>query len=322
MKKYVLVLLLFLTQLSQAAVNVTIGAGITDENVKSKMERTMSSFLSEVNAAQESNRAINFTGMGISQDVQASISMLWENCPFNCTDSEIVENCIQTGTGYQIRNIPLMMCPTDENFNEEDYQEAVFTFNKKGNMVSFYIAIAKNQYLKILKSNEDVTDLRRRQLILDFVERFRTAYNQKDIQFLNQIFSDDALIITGKVVKQQTRDGIKLPDKVEFYKRSKQEYISNLRAQFAKVRYIKVTFDDVKVSASPEPGVYGVTVKQGYTTGSSKGSYHDDGIVFMVWNFKNEDNPEIFVRTWQPLEVDGKTIAGGGEVFRLSDFDY
>ena len=49
---------------------------------------------------------------------------------------------------------------------------------------------------------------------------------------------------------------------------------------------------------------------------------NDDGIVFMVWNFKNEDNPEIFVRTWQPLEVDGKTIAGGGEVFRLSDFDF
>lgn len=129
MKKYVLVLLLFWVQLSQAAVNVSIGAGITDENVKSKMEHTMSSFLSEVNAAQECNRAINFTGMGISQDVQGSISMLWENCPFNCTDEEIVENCIQTGTGYQIRNIPLMMCPTDDNFDEDDYQEAVFTFN-------------------------------------------------------------------------------------------------------------------------------------------------------------------------------------------------
>ena len=240
----------------------------------------------------------------------------------DCTDEEIVENCIQTGTGYQIRNIPLMMCPTDDNFDEDDYQEAVFTFNKRGNLVSFYIAIAKNQYLKILKSNQDVTDLRRRQLILDFVERFRTAYNQRDIQFLNQIFSDDALIITGKVVKQQTRDGIKLPDKVEFFKRSKHEYIANLKAQFNKVKYIRVTFDDVKVSASPEPGIYGVTVKQGYTTGSAKGSYHDDGIVFMVWNFKNEDNPEIFVRTWQPLEVDGKTIAGGGEVFRLSDFDF
>lgn len=322
MKKYVLVLLLFWVQLSQAAVNVSIGAGITDENVKNKMEHTMSSFLSEVNAAQECNRAINFTGMGISQDVQGSISMLWENCPFNCTDEEIVENCIQTGTGYQIRNIPLMMCPTDDNFDEEDYQEAVFTFNKKGNLVSFYIAIAKNQYLKILKSNQDVTDLRRRQLILDFVERFRTAYNQRDIQFLDQIFSDDALIITGKVVKQQTRDGIKLPDKVEFFKRSKHEYIANLKAQFNKVKYIRVTFDDVKVSASSESGIYGVTVKQGYTTGSAKGSYHDDGIVFMVWNFKNEDNPEIFVRTWQPLEVDGKTIAGGGEVFRLTDFDF
>lgn len=322
MKKYVLVLFVLLTQLSQAAVNVTIEFGITDENLKSKMERTMSSFLSEVNNAQEAKRAINFTGLGISQDVQGSISMLWENCPFSCMDEEIVENCIQTGTGYQIRNIPLMMCPTDGDYNEGDYQEAVFTFNKNGNLVSFYIAIAKNQYLKILKSNDDITDLRRRQLILDFVERFRTAYNQKDITFLNQIFSDDALIITGKVVKQRTRDGVKLPDKVEFYKRSKQEYIANLKSQFSKVKYIKVTFDDVKVSSSPEPGIYGVTVKQGYTTSSARGSYNDNGIVFMVWNFKDEDNPEIFVRTWQPLEADGKTIAGGGETFRLSDFNF
>lgn len=317
MKKYLFIFLLFLAQVANAGVRVTIGAGLDDGVVKTKMENTMSAFLSEINEAQPQERAINFANMHISQDVQASISMLWENCPFNCPDEEIVETCLQTGTGYQVRNIPLMMCPTDENFDEEEYQEAVFSFDKKGNLLSMYLTIAKNQYVKIMQSNKSVTDLRRRQLILDFVERFRTAYNQKDIAFLNKIFSDDALIITGKVVKQQTRDGIKLPDKVEYYKRSKQQYLSNLKAQFARVKYIKVTFDDVKVSVAPGEDVYGVTVKQGYTTDK----YHDDGMVFMVWDFKDEDNPEIFVRTWQPLMVNGKQISNE-EVFSLSDFDF
>ena len=318
MKKYFFVFLLFLTQVAFASsVKVSINAGLDDGVLKSKMEHTMSAFLSEVNTAQSQGRAINFAGLNIPQDAQISISMLWENCPFNCTDEEIVETCLRTGSGYQVRNIPLMMCPTDENFNEEEYQEAVFSFDKNGNLSSMYLSIAKNQYVKIMQSNKNVTDLRRRQLILDFVERFRTAYNQKDIAFLDKVFSDDALIITGKVVKQQTRDGIKLPDKVEFYKRSKDQYISNLKRQFSRVKYIKVTFDDVQVSLAPCENVYGVTVKQGYTTDN----YHDDGMVFMVWDFKDEDNPQIFVRTWQPLIVNGKQISNE-EVFSLSDFDF
>ena len=41
-------------------------------------------------------------------------------------------------------------------------------------------------------------------MILDFTERFRTAYNEHNINFLDAIFSDDALIITGKVIERKT----------------------------------------------------------------------------------------------------------------------
>ena len=39
--------------------------------------------------------------------------------------------------------------------------------------------------------------------ILDFLERFRMAYNSKDINFLEKVYSDDALIIVGTVLKEK-----------------------------------------------------------------------------------------------------------------------
>lgn len=304
-----------------ASVNVVISDGIANEAVKSKMERTMSALLTESNEAQAAKRSLNFSSMGIPVNVQESVSMLWENCPFQCADEEIVEKCIETGLGYQVRNIPLMMRPTDSSFNEDEYQEAVFSFDRNGNLESFYLTLDMNLYMNVIKSNKSVSDLRRRQLILDYVEHFRTSYNQKDIKFLTQVFSDDALIITGRVIKQ-SKDGIPLPDKIMYKKQGKQEYLNNLRHVFAANKYIKVTFDDIEVMRHPvNPDFYGVTLHQGYTSDR----YHDDGYVFLLWDFTNEAAPQIHVRTWQPdaYNADGKGTKRipKEEIFSLSDFD-
>ena len=91
MKKNLIFLLMFVAQNIMADVTVQID-GIDNATVKAKMERTMSAFLTEVNNAQSSKRALNFGGMGLSTNVQSSVSMLWENSPFECTDEEIIEH--------------------------------------------------------------------------------------------------------------------------------------------------------------------------------------------------------------------------------------
>lgn len=300
-----------------AGVQISISDGIDNQSVKTKMETKMSALLTEVNAAQASGRALNFANLNLSNSVQMSLSMLWENSPFMCTDEEIVERCLTTGTGYQVRNIPLMMMPrADRNFGESEYQEAVISFDDQGNMESFYLSISMNLYMNVIKNNKEITDLRRRQLILDYVEQFRTSYNTKDIKFLQQVFSDDALIITGKVISQK-KDNIKLPDKIVYKKQTKQEYLTNLRRVFANNSYIKVTFDDIKVMRHPvNPNFYGVTLHQGYT--SSR--YHDDGYLFLLWDFTDENQPQIHVRTWQPDQINGGRIPED-EIFSLNDFD-
>lgn len=316
MKKNLIFLLMFVAQNIMADVTVQID-GIDNATVKAKMERIMSAFLTEVNNAQSSKRALNFGGMGLSTNVQSSVSMLWENSPFECTDEEIMEHCIQTGSGYQVRNIPLMMRPTDSSFNEDEYQEAVFSFDLSGNLESFYLTLSMNLYMNVIKSNKSVTDLRRRQLILDYVEHFRTAYNQKDKEFLEAVFSDDALIITGKVIPQRVRDNIQLPARVEYTRQTKRQYMTKLSQVFAANKHIKVTFDEIRVVMHPTKSEwYGVTLHQGWTSDR----YHDDGWLFLLWDFSNEDHPTIHVRTWQPDKIEGKKLPDE-EIFSLDDFN-
>ena len=319
MRKLLIVMVaLFAIQSQADNVKFTVSDGIDNAGIKSKIESGVSRMLTEINAAQEAGRSLNFSAMGnIGTRVQQSMAMLWENCPFECTDEEIIEHCITTGTGYQVRNIPLMMKPTGEReFGEDEYQEAVISFDKQGNVESFYLSISMNLYMNVIKSNLELTDLRRRQLILDYVEQFRTAYNQKDINFLNQVFSDDALIITGKVITTKHAEGF-TSQKIQYNKQSKEQYIKNLSGVFKRNSYIKVTFDEIEVMRHPvNPNFYGVTLLQGWTSGR----YHDDGYLFLLWDFTNEDAPQIHVRTWQPDKIGGKPLPKD-EVFSLSDFD-
>ncbi len=319
MKKLFFLMMLFVASNSTEmfAVSVTISDGIDNNAIKTKMENAITRILNEVNAAQASYRPLNFSALEVSNQVQQSMAMVWENTPFVCTDDEIVEHCITTGTGYQIRNIPLMMKPTGErDFNEDEYQEAVISFDKQGNVESFYLSISTNLYMNVIKSNLELTDLRRRQMILDYVEQFRTAYNQKHLDFLKMVFSEDALIITGKVITQKHPEGY-ITQKIRYNRQSKEQYLKNLNKVFNMTKYIHVTFDDIEVMRHPtNPDFYGVTLHQGWTSNA----YHDEGYLFLLWDFRNEDAPEIHVRTWQPDHIGGKPLTKD-EVFSLSDFD-
>lgn len=318
MKRY-LWFIIFVTAfcIKANAVSVVISDGIENQAVKIRMENAIERILNEVNAAERNHRALNFYAMGVNQQVQQSMAMLWENSPFICTDDKIVEHCITTGTGYQIRNIPLLMKPTGERkFNEEEYQEAVISFDKHGNVESFYLSISMNLYMNVVKSDLQLTDLRRRQMILDYVEQFRTAYNQKDLNFLKMVFSEDALIITGRVITQKQPEGF-VKQMIRYNKQSKQQYLNNLNRVFKATKYIRVSFDEIEVMRHPtNPDFYGVTLHQGWTSNT----YHDEGYIFLLWDFRNEYAPEIHVRTWQPDRIGGKSL-DRDEVFSLSDFD-
>ena len=172
-----------------------------------------------------------------------------------------------------------------------------------------------------MKDNRhEVSDIKDRMMILDYVEHFRTSYNQKDLNFLRQVFSDDALIITGRVIKTRRTDISPTGDKIIYTTQTKQQYLENLSRAFRSNAYIKVSFDNVVIVEHPTiKNIYGVTVHQKWN--SSR--YSDEGYVFMVWDFRKPDAPQIHVRTWQPEFVDkarGQRLSPN-DVFTLGDFD-
>lgn len=325
---FALALMLVFSCVKAHAVDFIIKGGIDNPDVKARIESTLSNLLTEINAAYDNKGKINYGKLGLPADVSTTVSTLWDNSPFYCIDDVVDQYCIRRNSGeYEVRNIPLMLRSKDGKSDDEYYQEAVATFDAGGNIVRFNITISMQLYMNVLREGLEVKDKYYRELILDFTERFRTAYNTHNKQFLNAVFSEDALIITGHVVERRTADGIRLPDKVVMKKQTKKEYLDKLFKIFDKDKknLIRVTFDDIKIRRHPNPKhdkMYGVTLHQGYTSAT----YHDDGYLFLLWDFTDEQNPKIHVRTWQPdaYSKDGKTKTriDEDEIFCIEDFPF
>ena len=291
---------------------------VENDEVAANIDLAISGLLTAFNNAQGNKDIPHVSGLDITPEVEQTIMKLWADCPFRCTETEVVERAVVTPRGeYQVRNIPLLMVPIEgesKDVSWKKYQEAVFVLDKTGMVTDFHLALDANLYIKVMSSALTVDDVVRRQLILEYVERFRNAYNLKDLNFLEEIFSDDALIITGKVVKR-VKSEVKISNTdIVYKKQNKKQYLTNLAAVFKANKRINVLFDDIKVSRHPaKADFYGVTLKQGWQSDN----YIDIGHLFLLWDFTNPDAPQIHVRTWQPDEF----IEAGGEVFTVDDFD-
>ena len=302
---------------AQNNVDFEIADGLSNATLKTLMERQVSRLLTAINTAESNGGSVNFSGIDIDDMASHSIVMLWENVRFRTLDDEVVTNCLRLGGGqsdsWQVRNIEVEMRPLDDTYKGNKIQEVSIDFDKNGRIVDFNFTLGINQYMRIMKEGVELDDLDRRMQILHYVEQFRNAYNQKDIDFMDAVFSEDALIITGKVIRRvpnelQIRSN---RPEIQYTKQSKQQYLANLKRVFARNGYVNVKFDEIKVLRhGANPNFYGVTLVQHWNSSN----YSDEGILFLVWNFENPDAPQINVRTWQPMETPDD------EVFTLDNF--
>ena len=314
MKKIALLLLsLFCVgAFAQSRVSFEIDGGLSNSSLKTYIENQASNLLTAINIGEQNNTSVNFNGINIDEMASHTIATMWGNVHFRTFDDEIVTKCLTlysgggVARGYQVRNIEIEMIPLDNSFKEDKVQEICIDFDLKGRIVDFNLTLGVNQYMRIMREGVELEDLDRRMQILHYVEQFRNAYNQKDINFMDAVFSEDALIITGKVIKRIPNEGqVALKPEISYSKYSKQQYLNQLKGVFARQGYINVKFDDVKVVRhGANPNFYGVTLIQHWNSST----YSDEGILFLVWDFTNPDEPKIEVRTWQPMETDASEI--------------
>lgn len=173
---------------------------------------------------------------------------------------------------------------------------------------------------KVAEGRLEVEDAQHRQLILNYCEHFRTAYTSKDIDFLQQIFSDRALIVVGTVVKSapSQENNFLRPEQVIYNIKSKREYLQRLKQVFDANKKIDVKFSNFRILRHPtHPAIYGVSLRQGYRSDI----YSDDGYLFLLWDFTDETAPKIHVRTWQPTMLNDETLLPKEEILGMGDFN-
>ena len=173
---------------------------------------------------------------------------------------------------------------------------------------------------KVVSGKLEEQDGKNRRMILNYVEHLRTSYTTKDIDFLEQLFSENALIVVGTVVHtapQEEADYLP-PAQVMYNVKSKRQYLDRLKEVFKANRNIDVQFSDFRIMRHPtQPGIYGVSLRQKYRSDL----YSDDGYLFLLWDFRDETAPKIHVRTWQPRMQPGHTPLPESEIFSIRNFN-
>lgn len=301
--------------ISAGVVEFHFSDGVDSESLKTKMEQNLSKLLTAINAAKAQNADINFSGIDISDNAIETLAASWSNVHFATEDDFIVEHCITSRKasggvrGFKVRNIGVNMFPLDDSYDSGSRRELVVDFTPAGRVDDINFAMENTEYARILTEANGVADIDRRMQIIDWCEKFKNAYNTKNIAFMEDIFSDYALIITGKVITER-RKGPEYPatSKVVYTQQNKRQYLDGLRRVFKRNSYINVVFDDYRIlQHAAKPDYYYVTLSQKWHTAG----YSDEGIVVLVWDFTNEDHPQILVRTWQPY---GETPFGPKDI--------
>ena len=294
--------------------------GLSDGPLKTTMETNVNAMMMAMNtAASQDSKSVKLQKENFTNEAIKEIGLIWKSSAMICPPVNIMSKCLQTPRGYQVRGIPVDLKEADEN---EKRQELTIDFLPNGKISGIAIAIEMHRYDQIMAEKSSDIDYARRQIIVDFVENFRTAYNRKDLELLTRVYSDKALIITGKVISEKPNSDIDRMtlsnNKVVYIKQTKQEYLRNLGNVFKSTKYINVKFEDIDIVQHPKyDDIYGVTLKQYWHTDR----YRDEGYLFLMIDFRDADNPLIQVRTWQPYKnKQGQVITQKNDVYHLGSF--
>lgn len=308
MRKIACIFLAMLTALTAIAQEATFRFtdGIYNDALKEKMEHRVAALLTEINSAAIENRNLNLGGK-VSPEAAARLEKTWSNFGF-VSQSNAKSICYGLVNGYQARGIQVTLSRVPEDYNDSKTRELTVSFDKSG-VITGVVFVSQKRSLSVPKGEEQVLDARRRNEILKFVEDFRNYYIEKDIASLRQIYSDDALIITGKVTYTRPEGGdyaTKIKKKTIYTVQEKDEYLNNLAALFKDNKYLNVKFEDIMISPANSEAMrnyYGVNLVQHWKGIKKNGEpYEDTGYLFLLWDF-NEEPPVVHVRAWQPKDT-------------------
>jgi hypothetical protein len=194
-------------------------------------------------------------------------------------------------------------------------EDVVFTFNSDAKICNVAFGLGRTAEDDIL--NKGVWSEQARIAIMNFLENYKTAYALKRLDYIRTVFDDDAVIITGSVVKSnstmQTDGNVKYygdNEIIHYNRQTKDEYLKKLQRCFARNEFVNLRFsnnDVMKLGIGGE--LYAIQIQQDYYSSS----YGDQGYLFLMVDINNPDKPLIKVRTWQPEKDPDFGLYGPGD---------
>ena len=181
-------------------------------------------------------------------------------------------------------------------------RHVVFRFDKESKKVTS-IAFRLTDMAEIDILGKDQWNPESRMILINFLEDYQTAYALKRLEYLKQIFSDDALIVVGTVLKQKQKGDVmhlSTETKVKYDTLSKGKYMEKLNSVFKHNEFVNIRFLDTDFTQHKSGlELYGIQVKQEYLSSS----YGDVGYLFLMVDLR-EELPVIHVRTWEPEKTE------------------
>lgn len=213
--------------------------------------------------------------------------------------------------GYVCRSVPMKF--SFKSNRKSFVENVVFWFDKHGKIDNLTFALDAESVKGILSKTQWTDGAK--MAIISFLENYKTAFALTRIDYIDAIFSDDALIIVGKVVKKaRIEGGIRLEQEdVEYNRYTKTAYISQLRRSFASKEYINLKFANTEISKLTRGGhenFYGIQLKQDYFSSN----YGDTGYLYLLVDMEDSRKPLIYVRTWQPQPDPDFGLYGPGNI--------
>lgn len=162
-----------------------------------------------------------------------------------------------------------------------------------------------------------------REIIVSFMENYKTAYSLERLDYLKDIFDDDAVIIVGNVVRRHTgntklTDGMAISakgqDVIKYNRYTKDDYITHLGRCFNRNDFINLRFTNHQIQwldKYEDRQLFAINIRQEYNSST----YADDGYLFLLVDMTDHDAPLIKVRTWQPNEVAIDRLYNAGDFF-------
>ena len=283
-----------------------------DDQYREKVETILTSVLNSVNNNHDNQIPLTKISPYFKEIAFNDFADLIKKTQLYASQKEYRTYLLQTSDGYfEVRNIKVRIFLGGTA--GIPFQSLVFTLDPKGIIVNINFAVEDHHYQEIIQQGKQLEDLAYREKILHFIEIYRTAYNKKDLQFIEETLSEDALIIVGHVVKvqKQTQDFLGSSylgdEKIEFIRLGKNEYLERLKKVFKNNDFVNTIFDEINIQRHPQfEKIYGVQLEQRWQSSF----YSDEGYLFLLVDFINEDEPIIHVRAWQPEKfTDGSTIS-------------